>query len=256
MLDYSQIDEIGRLSLAQMRTAVWENLAAIYPASVDSDSGEQSASYRIDPLYTKALIDRLLNEALTARMLDLVNNNELAFADEEVIDVKKDIVEYQLPTDCAFVRGMWWKNSDVTIMQVPRSERLFMYQVEEGDSSAFVSSIMTLGPSYRFIVGGFILNESPTVDNPGGILIEYIKWSQPLVNDEDTIETQYARLLQELIILDAAIAAASRRGDLDTQQLRLDQQKWEARLQIAGRMHIAPSVRWLMADRFPIKGRF
>jgi len=252
-------DILGRLNLKEMRLAVWRNLAAVYPSSVDVATGSEllvdpmnpdtDSIISHDPLFTKQDIDRKLNESLTARSLDLIANAENTFADEETVDVVANIMEYPTPDDMAFLRGCWWKDPGIPKSQVPFSKRIFMHQVDEGSLDAIVE--YNGAPTYRRQLDLIFLNEAPLQDNPGGILFRYIKWVNHLQRDDQVLETEYARILQEIITLEAAVWLASRKSFLDTTEMRQDLQTWENRLVIAARQSDSPPFRY-MTVRHPL----
>ncbi len=244
-------DDIGRLTFKEMREAVWRSLAALYPTSTDPTTGEEAADPRVDPLFSKNDLDRWINEAVTMRFLSLVENSDKVFADEEFIDVEIDVVEYALPVDMAFLRGLYWKDPAYSISQMPFNERQQMWQIDEGTPGLAVE--MSNGvPTYRRQLDNFVLNEAQKTVNPGGICVRYVKWINHLVQDEAILETSYARVLQELIIIDAAISAASRKAFLDTSALKEDQTRWENHLAIAARMHDCPPS-MQMVVRHPVR---
>lgn len=232
-------DDIGRMNFGEMREAVWRALAALYPSSVDPTTGEEAADPRVDPLFTKNDLDRWINEAVTMRFLDLIENADKILLDEEFIDVEVDIVEYALPTDMAFLRGLYWKDPSVPISQMPFNERQLMFQTDEGtpgDNLEFSNGV----PTYRRQLDNFVLNQAQKTQNLGGICIRYVKWANHLIQDDQILETVYAKIIQELVIIDAAIKAASRKAFLDTTALKEDRTEWENRLAIAARMSDCP----------------
>ncbi len=62
-------------------------------------------------------------------------------------------------------------------------------------------------PTWRPLANGFVLEPPPTTDVPGGLRIEYEGLPEALVKDGDTIHPSFPDQLDELLILDTAIAA-------------------------------------------------
>jgi len=222
-----------------MRTTVWENLQALYPGTVDPNTGE-AFNPIVDPLFTKQAIDRYLNEALTSNYLDIVENGEEIFADEEVVDILANQTEYQLPTDLAQVRGLWWKNAHTPLSQFPENQRVPMFKVDDMSLVAAID-IACRGPLYRLQIDSFVLEETPLIDNEGGVKVRYIKWVQQLAQDLDIIEGRFAQVLQECIILKASISCASRKAFMDSSELRTDYTEYHDKLILAARNYNMPT---------------
>ena len=91
-------DDQGRMSLKEMRIAVWANLAAIYPGQVDPCTGE-AFNPMYDPLFTKQDVDQWINESLTGHYLDLTDGSDEVFADEAVLNVLANTKEIELPEE-------------------------------------------------------------------------------------------------------------------------------------------------------------
>lgn len=244
-------DDQGRLSLKEIREAVWENLAAVYPTTVDPITGEASADPRIDPLFTKQALDRFINESLTAHSLDLMNDNQQIFEDSATLDVFANTPEVELPEDLAFVRSCWWKPANMPTMQAPQSVRAFMFNLDDpsfGSGEYQGAAIDTTGlvvPAYRLRLDFIELEPPPGIDNPGGVLVRYVKWVNHLVQDTQIIETQFARVLQECVILGASIAAAGRKAFMDTSELKSSYAMWITRLSAAAMRYFSPTSSYI-----------
>lgn len=245
-------DDFGRLTLKEMREAVWENCSAIFTSVAPDGERANSANWKIDPLFSKQTVDRFINEALTARCVELMINAESALADEQVIDITAGIIEYQLPGDVAFVRSLWWKPPDTTYEH--NTERLFMHMLEEG--SILVPAINNGAPTYRRTIDGIVLNSIPDKDNPGGIMVRYVKWMLYMAEDDAVLETTFSRMLQEVLILDASVAALGRKAFLDTSELRQEQAKAAQTLTLAARnSNMPPFVNMVTRHQLASKAR-
>lgn len=198
--------EVGLYTRAEMREMVRRRLDTLRPpATYDPDTGEEGAGVlRADPLVTNQDINAFLASAVAGRTSDLNLMDETALLDSALIDIKADIVEYPLPEDMISLRALFYLPQGETFSLQPPSRRLDMHYVDE-DAGPTVDKWGV--PTYRRRMDSILLNEAPTVDIDGGILVDYIKWLNPLAADDQVLETQYARLLQEVIILDAVIEA-------------------------------------------------
>jgi hypothetical protein len=228
------------MTLLEMREAVWRNLAAIYPGSVDPVTG-QSFNPRIDPLFTKEDVDLWINESLTGHFLDVTENADEVFADEATLDVVANTPEIELPEDMAFFRSAWWKPVNYQLSQAPPSGRTFMLKVD--DPGTTTRDMVGAGsvPRYRLQLDFLVLEPVSTVDNPGGVLVRYIKWAQHLAQDDQIIESQFARVLQECVILEAAMSGAGRKAFLDVSPLKISYDIWRERLMVAARRYNVPT---------------
>lgn len=231
------------MNLQDMRVAVWDYLVAYYPEATNPD-GTVSPDFRIDPLYPKMTVDRLLNQSLTAHFVDLSIGAPEAFSDQENIDVVAGQVEYKLPADMAFLRSLWWKDPGTAYAFYPAQDRKLMPYYDQ-DDKALEMSLGTTVPTFRRQMEYIVLNDTPTQDNPEGIQVRYIKWVNYLADDDVVIESEFARILQEVITLDAAVAASSRKGMMDTTELRKDLATWEARLSAAAGLSNSPPFKQL-----------
>lgn len=243
------MDIIGRLTFAEIREGAWRAVQAIYPTSVNANTGEEAINPVIDRLYSKQNMDRIINESLTGRYLDLVGDSDHIFSDMELVDIKKDVTEYALPDDMAILRGLFWKDPHVSLLVMPHNERGLMPLIEGTED------IFTDTPSYRRQLNNFVLNDPPKQDNDGGVLVQYTKWIMPLTLEDQVIETQFARVLQEIVILEAAALALGRYAHLDATELRASIVPWEKRLAILARNSTSPPFIYMRTDQHPLSGR-
>lgn len=221
-----------------MRQQVWRWANTLTPAQV-SAQGAETGTPTISTLYTDLDVNVAINQAVTARFLDMTANGEDLFADEEYIDVVAGLVEYVLPVDLAFLRSLWWKDHNVSadlVQSAPNPPaRVFMHKVDDGIPTWYNSA-----PTYRFYMNIVRLNETPRYDNARGIQVRYIKWAQYMAHDDAVLEMQFAPLVQQLVILDAVAALTSLKGGLVFQHLAEERLKWETRLAYAVRSQLSP----------------
>lgn len=250
------MDDLGRYTLKEMREMARRNVLALKAFPITTDGKEQKpdgspSDYVVDRLVTDPDLNFWLNTALTNRCISIFYNAEKVLSDEETINVLANVIEYELPADLGILRSAWWKDPRDLYTIVPPVERVKM-DFYEGDEDFPDTSGRFEAPSYRRQLNFLVLNQVPDEDNPQGILVKYIKWINPLVQDDTIIETEFARILQEIIVIDASIMAASRHRYLDTAELRKDQVAMEANLLMYCRISSNPSSVRLITD-YPIK---
>lgn len=262
-------DNLGRLTLGEIRVGVWRQLSALYPDSINTSSsvvdatgkptpeldpafGQSVIPILLDPLFPREDVDRALNSSLTAHYLILVENAETIFSDSELIDVQKDIAAYPLPADLAFLRGLWYlSDTSKSVSLQPSSKRIMMHMLDE-ESNEQTRAISNNVPHYRRQMGYVVLDPVPRKDVVGAIECRYVKWIHPILDDVDIIESEYAQVLQEVIILDAAIMLAERKGRSDVTTMRADLAMWETRLDRAAGMSNRSPFKVMTFDH-PIK---
>ena len=74
-------------------------------------------------------------------------------------------------------------------------------------------------PTYRRRLNFIVLNLAPTENITHGLVVDYIKWALPLMGDDQCIESQYARIIQELVVLDVAVSVTQEIYKLDAAEL-------------------------------------
>lgn len=234
-------DPLGRYSLLEMRELTRRLIDGIRPI-VDVTTGDEAAPVILDPLFSNKDLNFFINSAITMTFVDMVGNNEEVFADETLVDITANVLEYSLPEDLIQVRGMWWKRPSTSYTIVPKTHRLQMYKRD--DASPIPHTIDNGAPSYRFMLNFFTLNEPSRVtqDNPQGVLIEYIKIVNYMDVDDAILETQFARVMQELVVRRAAIEAIEKRTKLDASGLYPDRDAWVERLMLMVRNFMNPAT--------------
>ena len=233
------MDIAGRLSLADMRAAVRRRIDALRFTIVE---GVETDLLQTNPLVSDQDIDLFLNTALTKRSVDVSVGDNTIMADEALIDVVADTIEYLLPDDMMFLRALYWKNDTRVLTQVPPNERFMMYENDSDEpiSQQLVQSVEV--PTYRRRLNMLVLNQVPQIDNPGGILVDYTKHFLPLFSDDQIIESPLAQIIQQIVILDAVIEIVTERMKLDATELRTTLSGLESRLEMAVLNYHAPKT--------------
>lgn len=243
-------DSIGRLTLREIRTRVWQILDSYRPAEVETTVDQDVAvdaehpdgktnalstpPFDVNPLYPRDEVNSAINAALREKYAELILNSSLPLSDEVTIDIVEDQTEYSLPFDFAQVKGLWWKDPLDSRTVVPINEREYMHQVEDEQVQGIDLPFFT-APTYRRQLNFIVLNQIPQQDNPGGILVRYVKWINWLSVDDQYIETEFAPILQEVVIWTAAIELAQTKSQLSVPDWERRQQKWEERLSLMAR---------------------
>jgi hypothetical protein len=231
----AEIDDFGRFTLYGLRARVRRKLHGIR-TTLDA-SGNESAITQLDPLLSNEDLNVVINTAIVKRCIDLGINDDSILADEVLVDIKTNVVEYELPEDLLFVRGLYYKDPTTTYTTVPPNDRVAMVLVDDYENVRKDSMDV---PTYKLRLNMLVLNWVPEEDNLGGILVDYVKWLNPLLSDDAVLETQLARVLQEVIIYDAAIDLMVSKLHLDSTELRASLQAMEERLLYAIRGVFTP----------------
>lgn len=234
----SEMDHMGRLTLFGMRQRVRRRLASLMNDNIVDGAEVGNPIY--NNLFTDQDIDMALNAALNMRLVDLISIDSEILADEEVIDVVVNQTEYELPADMAVLRALYWKDPAVTHTVVPRNERVIMYQVEPQDGPSI--DVLNGAPTYQRRLNFIVLNDIPKVANPGGILVDYVKWLMPLLVEDQVLETQHARILQEVIVFDAVVDLQISKLKVSTPEIVGLRDLYASRLNVLSAVSSSPPV--------------
>lgn len=208
-------------------------IPAVPPATEPTAPGTETLQISVDPLFSNTDINLQLNSGLVNIHSDMVAANGDVFQDEQYIDIATEQLgqaEYPLPDDIMQLRALYWKDPQIAYTFYPPIEYIFMHKVDE--PAGLFGAACNGAPTYRTSLGRFIINEPWFVNkaNPKGVKIRYIKWPQPLDNDDAYVETQFARLVQEVLVRRAAIELIELKTKLDASPLKGERDQWIARL--------------------------
>jgi hypothetical protein len=182
-------------------------------------AGEETpSSIELDDLVTNQDINAALNTSLTMRTVDLaVAADGPTMSDETYIDIVAGQLEYELPEDLCFLRTLYYKSPTQQFsLMPPLVPPSYAYDpMTEVDEERAPATDINSVPTYKRRLGMVVLNYAPQSDNANGLRVEYVKWLNPLLDDDAVIETQFVRILQEVVILDAAV-------ELTVTKLKLD----------------------------------
>lgn len=248
------MDANGRKNLLEMRASTWRWLAALRADTVEPGTGEESLSVQIDELYTKQDVNEKLNIAVTKYAVDVMLGDPTVLEDEATIDVIKNKVDYLFPEDLCFLKGCWWKDPEDNYSVQPPNDRRIMYSTDNIAPDS-LDVLENGAPRYRRRLNGLVLDRTPDKDNPQGILVQYIKWFQYLATDDQYLESQYARILQEAVILSAAKTLSGSKGGSQMAILDSELKELEARLQGACKNGQTPPFMQMIPAYHPFQSR-
>ena len=236
-------DIYGKYTLLEMIHRTWRRLGAYYPESVDINSGEESQVFCVDPLFSRDDVIDAINEAASARFTDLIVNSQSVLLDEDLIHVNADQAEYRIPEDAAIIRALYWKDPSNPLELVPPNERVPMVNTDNIDTNIYQpgDTFGCIVPTWKRRLDYIVIDPVPTIANRGGILIEYVKWLNYLANDDDVLETQFARALQECCILQAVITLGSRKGKMRMEEENAQLLQWDQRFALLVRNAVQPA---------------
>ena len=245
---------LGIYSLAELRDRTRRVMNGVRRDVNPTTGIEDPASQTIDALFSNDDLNFYINSAITATWADTVLASDTPWADEALIDIELNRMEYNLPSDLAQLRNLWWKDPSTPLSLAPMSARRLMNLWDEG--SGLPAEMQGGAPTYRRNLDQVWLNEPEFVSQPnvGGIMVRYIKWRNFLDNDDATLETEFAPLLQEVVIRAAAVEGLSERSQLDTSQIQGVLTKWEQRLSLVVRNATNPPFAQ-MVTKHPVTRR-
>jgi len=202
---------LGQYTLAEMEDYVRrEALGQFY--TVDPTTGLESGTGSVyDMLISKTDIDRYLNTALVAESIKVNQFAEDAFITVAYLSVKATVTTgtgfapstVALPPDMLTIKEASWLPIGIGFANAKPSDWKPMPQINDQEPYRYQGSP---GPAWHRDGPNMIIDQVLTQDNPNGIRLRYVKWLPMLVNPTDVIPGQLARPMQEVIILDAAIA--------------------------------------------------
>lgn len=260
-------DQYGRLNRLELREAIRRRVdvirATIAPVSPPPASptipGDETALLALDPLVSNQDINIMINTAIIKYSVDVNVADNTIMADSVVADILTGQVEYQLPVDLFFLRAVYWKPDNLTIVPIPPGQRIFMYE-DDSDSDINQPLIQGVGiPSYRRRLGTIVLNQVPQIDNPQGLMVDYTKCFLGLNADDQYIETPLNQVIQECVVLGVVYEITTARMKIDAADIKQSLTDFEGRLTLAVTNYHAPKtvrmVSPVVVARPPFGGR-
>jgi hypothetical protein len=208
-------------------------------------NGSEGTLLQVDPLVTDQDINLFLNTALIKRSVDVNVADNTIMADSAYADIKAGVTEYPLPEDLMFLRAVYWRPDGLpnnTPTLEPPVQRIFIYESDQDSDIAVPLFVGSVAPSYRRRLNLIVLNQVPQIDNILGLEFDYVKTFLPLAVDDQVIETPLATIIQEVVILDAAIECVVQKMKMDASGIQALLAPMEARLNLAVVNYHAPKT--------------
>lgn len=175
--------------------------------------------------WSNTFIDQMINVSYRRRCVELVMAYEGYFTNVATRDLVADQSRYIWPPGFERCTKMEIVRRDGSTVPVERNERHYStnYSNAGGASDSYL-------PNFRPIAGGFVFEPTPKETVTDGIRIEYFGLPTVMQNDGDTMHADFPRSLDELVVLDAAVACLDSEGLLETGAVRSIQRmraEWE-----------------------------
>lgn len=232
------MDEVGRLTLVEMVNEVRRRCDLVrYNLNA---AGEETSLQQVDRLVSDQDIKMYLNMALQRRSVEVNINDNTIMADEAIVDIVVNQVEYELPFDLMFLRAVYIKPVGILPTLVPPNQRIMLFEMD--DQNPIASPGGDCYNSYRRRLNMIVLNSVPQFNNPGGLLIDYVKLFLALREDDQVIETPLATIIQQVVIQDAAVEVVVQKMKIDATELRATQAELVAQMQEAVLNYHAPKT--------------
>lgn len=231
-------DTFGRLTLEEMRQQVRRKLDLLrYKVNAD---GSEGVLQQLDVLISNEDLNMYLNMALARRCIDVNIADNTIMADEALINIVANTVEYQLPDDMMFLRAVYITPVGVTALQSPPSQRYMLFEDDtDNDINTQPTGQIT---TYRRRLNYIVLNQVPQQSSNIALSVDYVKMMLPLLDDAQILETPLSWMIQQVIMQDAAVEATVEKLKLDASELRTTQGELVAQLQMAVLNYHAPKV--------------
>lgn len=197
-------DNLGRYYLSEMQDRVHRELGDAQLTVNPTTGDESSAAVYPTQLYSNTDITEALNYSQATQFQEMWTDHEDIFAQTTYISLKAQwIGPYALPFNILKVRWLKIKPASIGLQAMRPDQWQPMFYYDE-DLSQGIQNQMG-GRSYRFEGQRIILNWLPESDNPSGIMVNSVFMPPDLVDDDDVVQTQFARALQNFMIFDAAV---------------------------------------------------
>lgn len=159
--------------------------------------GEETAS---KSFWSDNLIKQIFNAHYRKRCTELIMAFEGYFTIVATRDTVADQERYAWPANFERLLKLEIVRSDGRTIPLQRQERHY------GPKSAPSNSGDSYMPAYRSIGSGFVLEPAPTASTSGQIRMEYVSTPAELTADDDELHSDFPSMLDELLVLDAAVA--------------------------------------------------
>lgn len=203
---------------------------------------DASISYWTDPF-----LKQLINSQYRLRCSELHVAYEGFFVLVAIRDLVADQSRYSWPPGFQRESKLELVRTDERRVPIQRYERHeeVIFNNTVGDDDSYL-------PTFRPVGSGFELEPGPEQTVTNGLRIEYFGIPMELTADNDELNPDFPELFDELIVLDAAVAALASENAMEGQGLvrtiAREQMKWEQRWdryidgRITSRQQIAPFI--------------
>lgn len=164
--------------------------------------------------FTDDFLKRLINSNYRRRCAQLVMAHEGYFKLVATRDIVADQGTYAWPNGFERCQKMELVRTDGTTVPVHSNERHFHANFPPSSGGD------NYNPTWRMVSGGFVLEPAPNEAVDEGIRIEYTGVPTLLTDDDDAFHPDFPRSFDELVILDAAIAALDSEDLMETGQIK------------------------------------
>jgi len=169
-------------------------------------------------------LKHLFNTQYRRRCAQLHMAYEGFFTEVAIRDLIANSERYAWPAGFERLTKMELVRSDGRTVPIERFERhIDVKQIPQTGGD-------TYRPHFRPIGSGFVLEPAPNEAVVGGLRIEFLTTPTELTNDSDLIHSDFPSMLDEILVLDTAVAAFDQEGQQETGQLRTLlrlRQEWE-----------------------------
>ena len=146
------------------------------------------------------LIKQVFNAHYRRRCAELVMAFEGYFTVVATRDSVADQERYAWPSNFERLLKLELVRSDGRTVPIQRQER--HYHTKTAPATSGDSYL----PTYRAIGSGFVLEPAPSAATSGQIRMEYVSTPVELTADDDELHSDFPKMLDELVVLDTAIA--------------------------------------------------
>lgn len=223
---------------------------------VDPNTGLANGAPTYDTLISKTDLDDQINRAYTSAWLQVNQLAQDAYVRTIYISTQANLATYALPPDAAVFHTIHWRNAQSNSQNAvpPAAPPVYVPMPRIDDDRP---DLWTGGnaPPWHRDGQQLILDRVPGFDNPQGIRIRYVPWFVQLSEDEDTLQGQLSRPMQEVVIYGAAIEICKTKRRTVTDDMK-ESYKSYLDLLIMAAGNIEKSDRVQMHTNYPIKSGF
>jgi len=203
-------DQLGRYYLQEMQDRVRRELGDDQLTVNTTTNVESSAPVYPTQLYSRTDLNQALNYSMVTQFQEMWTDHEDLFASTFYISIKSGWPgPYALPFNLLKLRWLKMKPPSLSLSAMRPNQWQPMSYYDEDLSQGIQWQFG--GTTYRREGDNIILNFIPGQSNGNGIMVNCVVMPPELVNQNDVVDAQFARPLQNFMILDAAVHIADTR---------------------------------------------